>query len=364
MVVRGGGARGALLGLAGMVLAGGGALLAGAGAYEPFLWAWLFWGGLSTGSVALLLVHQVTGGRWGDALRPPLVAAAAALPLVALLVGPLLFGLAELYPWARGDVPHPSGLFSPMFFSGRALVYLVLLLGLAWVAGAFGLPARRLRGQGMGGAALLVLVLTTTLAAFDWVMSLDPHWYSAIFGLLVGVAQVVAGLALATRWLATAEGRLPDRPATRQLHDAANLLLAGVLLWAYLGFMQFLTIWSANLPEEIRWYVPRLQTDWRWLGLAVVGLHLLAPLVLLLSRRARRSPRILGLVAGVVLLGQALYALWLTLPTLRPQAARLEAADALLFLGVGGLWLGLFMWRLPGAATAAGTSRQEVADGG
>lgn len=364
-MVSGGGIQASVMGLAGVLLAGGGVLLAGRGAYEPFLWAWLFWGGLSAGSVALLLVHQVTGGRWADALRPPLAAAAAALPVVALLVVPLLFGLAELYPWARGDVAHPSGLFSPLFFAARALVYLTLLLGLAWLAGAFGRPARRLRGQGVGGAALLVLVLTTTLAAFDWIMSLDPHWYSAVFGLLVGMAQVVAGLALATRWLARAEGRFPGRPvATQQLHDAGNLLLAGVLLWGYLAFMQFLTIWSANLPEEIRWYVPRLQTDWHWLGLAVVGLHLLAPLPLLLSRRAKRSPRTLGLVAGLVLLGQALYALWLTLPTLRPQAARVETADALLFLGVGGLWLGLFLWRLPGAAMAAGSFGQGTADGG
>jgi hypothetical protein len=353
---------GALLGLAGLALAGGSFLLAGRGAYQSFLSAWLFWGGLSVGSLALLLVHRLTGGRWGDDLRPPLVAAAATLPLVALLAVPLLLGLADLYPWAAagegGGAAGPAWLLNPSFFAIRCLCYLAIWLALAWMVGAFGAPPRRLQGQGPGGLALSLLALTTTLAAFDWVMSLDPLWYSAVFGLLVGVAQATAGLALAVLWLAGAHG---GRAGADRLHDAGNLLLAGVLLWSYLALMQFLTVWIANLPHEIRWYVPRLQTGWQWLGAAVVCLQLLAPLPLLLSRRAKRSPGALALAAGLILCAQALYALWLTLPTLRPRAPRLDAADLGLFLGLGGLWLGVLLWRLPGSGTTAATQREGAA---
>lgn len=344
--------------LAGLLLVAAGVASAGRGSYQAFLSAWVFWGGLSVGSLALLLVHELTGGRWGDVLRPPLVAAGSALPLIALLVVPLSFGLDELYPWVRaGDGGQGPVWLDPPFFAARAVCYLSLWLALAWLLGAVGRQERGPLGQGRAGMALLVLLATTTLAAFDWIMSLDPLWYSAVFGLLVGVAQGTGALSLALLWLTAARGK---RAGADRLHDAGNLLLAAVLLWAYLTLMQFLTVWIANLPHEVRWYVPRLTTDWRWLAVAVLTLHLLVALPLLLSRRAKRSPLALGLAAAAVLLAQALYALWLTLPSLRPRSPRLEVADLALFSGIGALWLGVLFWRLPAASTSPAARRKEA----
>ncbi len=183
-------------------------------------------------------------------------------------------------------------------------------------------------------------------------MSLDPHWYSAIFGLQVGTAQVTAAMALAVLWLARGRRAGGD---PNDLQDGGNLLLACVLLWSYLSLMQFLTIWIANLPHEIRWYLPRLQSNWRWLGLSLVLSHLLA-VALLLFRWTKRHPRHLGLTAGLVLFAQVQFALWLTLPTLRPQSPRLEVSDLAIFLGVGALWLAGFLWHgapLPAVPTPA-----------
>jgi hypothetical protein len=198
-----------------------------------------------------------------------------------------------------------------------------------------------------------------TLIAFDWVMSLDPEWYSAIFGLLVGVSQALAATALAVLWLGLERWRVERRQPSgsgvtpRQSPDAGNLLLAILLLWGYLALMQLVTIWIANLPDEIRWLVPRLQTGWRWLGLAAVVLLPGLGLALLLSPRIKTHPRLLALAAGVVLAAQALYALWLTLPTLRPAGPRLTLLDLAVLLGAGALWLAAFGLYLALAGRAA-----------
>jgi hypothetical protein len=174
-------------------------------------------------------------------------------------------------------------------------------------------------------------------------MSLDPQWYSAVFGLLVGTGQVSAALALVVLWRLAASGE--SNPAAERLHDFGNLLLTLVLLWTYLLFMQFLTIWIADQPREIRWYLPRLQSDWRWLGTVILTLHLFVLLPLLLSRAAKRVPAGVGLIAVLLLCAQALYALWLTLPTLRPEGFGIGATDLAWFAGAGAVWLAVFLWR-------------------
>lgn len=321
-------------GVGGLALATGGALAAGRGALDLLVPAWLMWGGLSLGAVVLLLVHRVTGGHWGEVLGPALGAAAAALP-----VGVALVVLALALPSPLHDLADAA-------FVARAAGCLALWLVLVGALGAFGAPARWLQGQGPAGLALLVLVVTLTVAAFDWVMALEHGWHSAVLGLLVAAAHATAALALAALWLAAGDG-----PGDDERRGAGALLLACLLLWAYLALMQFLTIWVANLPHEISWYLPRLKTGWRWLGLALVLLQLLA-LVLLLWPRGRGHRLGLGSGAALVLLAQALYALWLTLPSLRPDGPRLTLAELAVLVGSGGPWLALFL-RHRGAAKAA-----------
>ena len=356
-------------------------LALGAAAVLPGRWdvlealvpALVFWGGLSVGSLALLLVHRLTGGQWGEELRPALLAAAGALPMVALLATPLLLGLEHLYPWAvaggAGDAPAHWYL-NPPAFRARTLEILVLWLLLAWSLGAYAPRTSALPGAGVSAFCLLLLVLSTTLIAFDWVMSLDPAWYSAVFGLLVGVSQTLAAMALAVLWLGLARwrhGRGSGRPprggagaASSRSPDVGNLFLVILLLWCYLVLMQFVTIWIANLPHEIRWLVPRLQTDWRWLGLAVMVLLPGLALPLLLSRRVKTRPGGLVLAAGVVLAGQALYALWLTLPTLHPAGPRAAPLELAVPAAAGALWLAAFVMHRTLNRRAAETSRDRA----
>lgn len=343
----------AALGVIGVLLLAGAVAIGGRNVLPPLLPACLFWGGLSLGSLALLLIHRLAGGRWGLSMGPPLRAAASALPVAAVLAIPLVVWVADIWSWARPGAPS-GGAVATWFrawyleigcFTGRALIYLAVWVALARGLGAFRSGVSRgVIGRGAAGLGLLAMLLTTTLFTFDWVMSLDPLWYSAEFGLLVGVAQATAALGLASLWLALNGGAKACGRAD-ELHDAANLLLAGVLLWAYLSLMQFITVWIADLPEEIRWYLPRLQTDWRWLGLAVVLLHPGLALPILLSVRLKSTARGVAVAAGLVLAGQAFFALWLTLPTLRPDRLSIGALDVAVLGGVGALWLAVFLWR-------------------
>jgi hypothetical protein len=184
-------------------------------------------------------------------------------------------------------------------------------------------------------------------------MSLDPKWYSSVFGLLVALSYATTAVGFAVFWVAF-RAAWANAPASGQrLHDLGNLLLAFVMLWAYLAFMQLVTVWIADLPHEIRWYLPRLDTSWKWLGFAVIAFHLILPMPVLLSRAATHTPWSLALAAAAVLVGQILYALWLIFPTLRRSGFDFGWADAAIFLGVTGLWLGALLWR--GQRTNEGT---------
>jgi hypothetical protein len=271
--------------------------------YRSYLVAWLFWLGLALGSLAILMINHITGGAWGAAIRRLLESAARTMPLLALLFLPIALGVRELYEWARPDVvahdpilQHKSLYLNVPFFLGRAALYFV-----AWSAVAFFLarwslvqdsarddrPAIWLEQLSRGG--LLLLGMTGSFASVDWMMSLEPHWFSTIYGFLFMGGCVLGALAFAIAMASAIADRPPlsevITPST--LQDLGKLLFAFVMLWAYFSLSQFLIIWSADLPEEIPWYLRRLSGGWRLIILGVIGAQFLLPFVLLLSRRLK-----------------------------------------------------------------------------
>ena len=357
------------LAVLGLALAAAAAVLGRWDGLQALVPALVLLGGLSAGSLVLLLIHRLTGGQWGQDLRPPLLAAAGAVPVVGLLAAPLLVGLEHVYPWAmevRGGAGAAAAhwYLNPPAFTARSLTILALWLMLAWSVGAYAPRSKPLPAVGASALYLLLMVVSMTLVGFDWVMSLDPEWYSAVFGLLVGVTQTLAAMALAGLWLGLhpprAHARAPSGAAVRLSPDAGNLLLALLLLWGYLALMQLVTIWSANLPDEIRWFVPRLQTGWRVLGLAWLVLLPVLALPMLLSGRIKRRPSGLALAAGLVLFGLALYALWLTLPTARSDGPRVTLVDLTVLAGAGALWLAAYMSHLVLNRPATGVRRERA----
>jgi len=305
------------------------ALLAG------WLAAWWLVTGALLGGLANVWLHTLTGGAWGEAIRPPLLRAARWIPLACLLFLPVLLGLDQLYPWTQAHGPaRPEQAFrhawlSPAFFTARACAYLLLWSALAWSETRPGVR----RSGGRAAVCLVAWAFSVGLAAVDWLMSLQPEWYSSLFGWLAASGQLLSGMALALL--------LVDRAAVRErLPDLGNLLMMYVLVWAYLSYVQFLIIWAADLPREIAWYLRRGAPHWQALAWTLLVFHLAAPLCILLARRAKRAPKVLGLLAGGLLGAHLLDCWWLVLPSV--EGLRM---DGLWLAPAVALGFGMLAWR-------------------
>ena len=294
-------------------------------ALHSYLAAWLFVLALSLGSMANLMVHQLTGGRWGEPVLPAWAAASRLMPWVALAALPILSGAPWIYPWTH----EPGRWLNLPFFEVRSVAYLAILSALAWMA-----PGR----SWLAAPGLVVYTLVISLASFDWIASLTPHWYSSGFGLVVGTGQMLAGAAFGVAIGARAWRDREDDEARLRFNDLGNLLLMYVLVWAYLAYTQYLVIWSENLPHEIHWYVPRTQTGWAGLGIFVIAFHFGLPLLILLSRAAKRAPRILGAIAAALLVAHLADVYWLVMPSVRAEGISVRWTDPLMLAIVAAMW--------------------------
>lgn len=325
---------------------------------RSYLPAFMFWLGLSLGCMAILMLHHVVGGLWGRVIRRPLEAAAATVPLMAVLFLPLLLGMRSLYPWAgppaaaADEVLRAKGAYLNIpFFVGRAALYFAAWIALAHCLNAWsqaqeatgdGAMARRL--QRLSGPGLIVCGLAVTFSAVDWMMSLEPHWSSTIYGMILMAGHALAGLAfvLAVAQRLGPEGQGPDGPAPGPFHDLGNLLLTLVMLWAYVSFAQFLIVWAENLAEEIPWYLRRTAGGWQAIALLLIALQFALPFVLLLFRATKRSPGALAGVAVLVLGVRLVELFWLIAPAFHPAALRVHWMDLVAPVALGGLWVAWF----------------------
>jgi hypothetical protein len=355
-----------LVGAAGVVLALLGVWLNLAQFFRAYLVAYLFWSGLSLGCLALLMLHHLVGGAWGAMIRRLLEAGTRTLPLMVVLFVPLLYGLTTLYSWSQPEVvahdgllQHKSVYLNVPFFVQRAALYFAIWLIVMFflnhwsrqqeqVAGAPQERRVQRRLRLLSAPGLVLYVLTVTFAAVDWIMSLEPHWYSTLYGVVILVGQILAALALAIV-LITQLAEVPPVSTVltlQHLHDLGNLLLAFVMFWAYIAFSQFLIIWSGNLPEEVSWYIHRTQGGWEWLGGLVLLLHFGLPFVVLLSRTSKRRAQVLWRIAAGLLGLHLLELFWLVLPAFYPSTLAIHWLDVGLPIGMGGLWMAVFVWQL------------------
>jgi hypothetical protein len=330
--------------------------------FESYLVAYLFWMGIALGSAAVLMLYHLTGGGWGLIVRRLLEAATRTLPLMMLFLVPLLFGLPYLYEWARPDLVkadevlrHKSAYLNVPFFMGRMALYFAVWLTLAYLLNKWSVEQDRSPDPGLAdrfaalsAPGLILYGLTATFASVDWVMSREPHWYSTVYGMIFMVGQVLTTLAFvigATMMLSEREP-VSAVAAPAKLQDLGNLMLAFVMLWAYLAFSQFLIIWSGNLPEEVIWYRHRLDGGWAWVALLLVVFHFAVPFLLLLSRRIKRRARLLGKVAIAMAAIRLLDLLWVVLPAHGGSSFHLHWLNLAVPIGMGGFWIAMFVNRL------------------
>ena len=332
--------------------------------FQSYLMTFMLLLGATLGSLALGMIHQLSGGAWGVVTRRIFGAASRVIPVLTLLFLPLLLGLHDLYEWTHHEVVEAdpilsgkSGYLNTPFFILRAALYFAVWNAIAYFLNRWSLeqdrspdPRIARRMQMLSGGGLVAYVLTITFASFDWVMSLDPHWYSTIYGVLFLGGQGLTALAFLIITLAWLSRREPLNTIVvpAHFHDLGNLMLAFVMLWAYFSFSQYLIIYSANLPEEITWYTRRLSTGWRVIGVALVVFHFAVPFLILLSRAVKRNPQLLVKVAVGVIVVRLIDLFWLIAPELHRDGFAVSWLDVLLPLSLGCVWLGCFIWQLRG----------------
>jgi hypothetical protein len=329
--------------------------------------------GVALGSLVVVMLQYLTGGAWGFVLRRPLEAATRTLPLLAVLFLPLMVALLAppyLYPWADeamvekdADLQAKVPYLNAPWFLIRAAIYFAIWNVLQYLLNRWSMehdqsndPQFTQKCANLSAPGLILYALTITFASIDWVMSLEPKWYSTIYGAMFGMGQVLSGFAfgIAVFLLLGAQPPLQQATANRgNLRDLGSLLLAFVMVWAYLSFDQFLLMWSGNLPEEFTWYAARLQEPWYWVALSLVLLMFAAPFVLLLSADLKRSRRGLAAVAILIVCMRLVELFWLIVPAFHHHGDENELS--LLFAvvlyvaavaGIGGMWLAVYLWQL------------------
>lgn len=324
---------------------------------QSYLIAYVFWIGIALGCQGLLMLHHLVGGRWGVPIRRLLEAGVATLPLMLLLFVPISFGLADLYGWARPGavlLGNKRLYLNVPFFIIRAAVCFTIWLALGFVFRRRSVlqdyatdlrSASRL--ERLSPLGLVLYVLTVSFALWDWTATVDSRWYSTIYGMLIITAQAVAALAFTVIVLVRLARRPPLQEHTQPEHlqDLSGLIMAFIMMWVYLAFMQLLIIWSGNLPEEVRFYVPRLQGGFGVIGLCLVVAHFALPFVLLLNRTLKRSPAVVTAIGLLLLIGEWLHGFWLVAPDFH-RPGLFCWTDGAAALGIGGLFIGTYLLRL------------------
>ncbi len=332
---------------------------------RSYLVAIVFWLGIAVGCVGVAMLNQLTGGLWGIVPRRLHEAAGRTIPFIGVAFVPVLLGIGSLYAWARPEAAGDANIQSKAvylnvpFFVARAILYFLVWTALAFLLSRWSLrqdevePARAERLQGLSGVGLVVLALTTTFAAWDWGMSLAPHWFSTMYGVLYIVGWTLSALAFTIVVMALLSREPPFDKALAPItfQDLGKLLLTFTMLWAYVNFSQFLIIWSGNLSSETPFYVRRFHGGWGVIAVVLLLFHFAFPFVLLLSRPLKRSGQALARVALLMLAMRLLDHFWLVGPDLIGRGEtlavplRVHWMDVAAVVGLGGLWLFLFAWQ-------------------
>jgi hypothetical protein len=385
------------------LVVGGGALVVAillgiVGGFSNFLHAYLaayiFWFGVTCGCIGLTMLHHLTGGRWGDILRPLLESGAKCLPLLFVLFFPIILGMKQIYPWTQPDeflakaVRHQSHIWTfPSFFIIRAAIYFLVLYAMVWGL----LRKYRLRDEMavqdpehnsgpsfrlMSGPGIVVLGIIVSLSMFDWGMSTQSGWYSTIYGLLAIVSQGLSTVSLMMIVLLVilrqhevlhgesgGHGHHGPLVAKNDWHDLGNLMFAFTMLWGYMSLSQLLITYSGHLPQETVFYNYRSLNGWQYVGGFLIALHFCVPFMLLLMRDIKRDPKKLVLVAMFVLVIRQFDLYYQIHPSYTigfrfaaDQAEPLYRVDSaigwhtvlnvLTPIGIGGLWMAFFAWNL------------------
>jgi hypothetical protein len=326
--------------------------------FQAYLMGYLFWLSIALGSLVTLMIHHLTGGAWLFVIRRPMEAAARTIPLLAVLFIPLVIGMQHLYPWSVPEIvaadkyiQFKTPYLNETFFIVRAILYFAIWGGLAFLLTSksyqqdedrdalLNWPMRKISGIG-----IVLYAIASTFASFDWIMSLDPNWFSSIYGPMFMTGHGLTALSFLLVVLVGFAKYTPYAELVSQdrYHDLGKWLFALVVLWAYMMLSQFIIIWSGNLPEHIVWYLRRLDTPWKVVAVLLTLLHFAVPFAVLLSRLTKQKSAVLVKVAIGLLLLRFLDLFWMIAPEVHQGVFVVSWLDFVTPAAIGGIWLYFF----------------------
>jgi hypothetical protein len=351
--------RSLVIGAIAAVVSIAGAFLAPNSFYSAYLIGFMFWLGLSLGCMAILMLYHLVGGAWGTVIRRILESGMMTLPLMAVLFLPILFNLPKLYFWARPGLTDRKIIDitqSYLNFNGiglRYIVYFAIWFGMAYFLNRWSTEQDSIAGQStlrfraMSSIGLVIYSLTISFAVIDWVMSLQARWISTIYGLLFVAGEALSAFCFVVVIESILGKRKPmsEYLTDTEVHDHGKFMLTFIMVWAYFNFSQWLIIWAGNLPEEIPWYVRRLNGGWETVGLFLVVFHFAVPFALLLSRQLKRKARTLVRLASWLIFMRIVDIFWHIEPSSHPTF-HLSWLHFTIIAGIGGLWMAYFFHNL------------------
>lgn len=347
-----------IAGVVGLLLSAVGAFMDHAQFFQAYLTAFTFFTTISLGGLFFVLIHHVTGAYWGVVMRRVAENLAYTLPLMGILMIPLFFGMHDLFHWTHLDDPHvahdkilqwKAPYLNTTFFFIRNVLFFVIWSWLAHSLRALSLSQDTGNAESLvkmrrkAAAGTVLFSITVTLFAFDWLMSLDPHWYSTIFGVYVFSGGFLTALALlsilANLLRSNGAGEIITAEHT---HDLGKFLFAFTAWWAYIGGAQYFLIWYGNIPEETIWFIHRWEHGWKGVSLFLVLFHFIVPFIVLAFRAVKRVPVLIVSISGMMLFMHYVDHFWMINPTFNDHHFQISWMHPATLLGIGGL----FVWWL------------------
>jgi hypothetical protein len=329
--------------------------------FRGYLVGWLYCVGLAFGSLALAMLNHLVGGGFLLVVRRQLEAATRTIPVLLVAAVPLFFWLPRLYSWADPAKVRVDKILqwkthsylTTWGFIGRLVLYFVIAWVLARLINRMSAEQDRTADPGLArrmrmvsGPGLVIYCLAATFASVDWLLSLEPHWSSTMYGFYLIVSQALSGLTFTiviAFFLSQSEPMAPLM-VKRHFHDYGKLFLALTMMWTYICFSQFLITWAGNLPEEIFWYRHRILSGWGVVAGVVVWCHFALPFVLLLSRDLKLRPRLLATLAAWMLLMRLVDLVWQVEPSYVGAAGSQTFAMEWMYLAVPAALFGGWLW--------------------
>ena len=328
--------------------------------FRSYLVGWVYWLVIAIGCLGWSMIQHLTGGTWALVLRRSFEAATKTLPLLLVLAVPFFFGMGHIFPWARPEAVDDALIQTKVaylnvgFFWARVAICFGIWMALSYALSSnskkqdeTGDPKTTVRMRMISGPGVVLVVITGSVASWDWLMSTDPHWFSSLYGFWFVSSTALAALCFGTvcAWWLHSRAPMQGVFKTKHFHDYGKLTLALTMFWAYMTLSQFLITYSGNIPEFTVWYIHRNTHGWKIFTVLLVIFHFFVPFLILLSAKIKKQPGRLVLIALFMLFMRWMDLYWQAAPNFHEEIT-FHALDVAALAGVGGLWVWFFINQL------------------